>query len=105
MQSRASFRLVSFICGQVAAKYWKSLLVGLSVERLSNSQQVFLGTPSFIAKVYQFDKTIDVPSRAKAISSKRPALSEGACILRDVITSCTFSESVHSTEREVQSVI
>ena len=101
MESRASFRLVSFICGQVAAKYWKSLLVGFSIERLSNFFQVFLGTPSFTAKLHQFDKTSDVPSRAKAISSKRPAPGEGACTLRDVITSWTFSASVYPTERKV----
>ena len=101
MEPRASFRLVSVICGQVAAKYWKSLLVGFSVERLSNFQQVFLGTPSFIANVYQLDKTCDVPSKAKAISSRRPVWGEGACIRCDVITSWTFSESVHSAERQI----
>ena len=98
IKTRASFSLVSVISGQVAAKYWKILLVGLSVERLSNSQQVFLGTHSFIASVNQFAKTIDVPSKAKAISSRRPARREGACTLREVITSWTFLESVHSAK-------
>ena len=78
MESRASFRVFNFISGQVITKYCNRLRVGLSVERRSNSQQVFLGTPSFIAKLDQLDNTREVTSRANAISSKRPAVGEGA---------------------------
>ena len=68
------------------------------MDRLSNVQHVILCTPSLIAKVYQFDKTSDRPSRAKASSSKIPALGEGA-LLGLVITSITFSESVQSPNK------
>ena len=78
MESRASFRVFNFISGQVITKYCNRLRVGLSVERRSNSQQVFLGTPSFIAKLDQLDNTREVTSRANAISSKSPAVGEGA---------------------------
>ena len=78
MESRASFRVFSFISGQVVIKYCNRLWVGSSVERRSNSQQVFLGTPSFIAKLDQLDNTREVTSRANAISSKSPAVGEGA---------------------------
>ena len=100
MESRASFRLFSLISGQVVTKYRNRLWVGSSVERRSNSQQVFLGTPSFIAKLDQLDNTREVTSRANAISSKRPAVGEGAWIFRDVIMSFTFSESMHPAKRE-----
>ena len=78
MESRASFRLFSLISGQVVTKYRNRLWVGSSVERRSNSQQVFLGTPSFIAKLDQLDNTREVTSRANAISSKSPAVGEVA---------------------------
>ena len=100
MESRESFRVFSFISGQVVIKYCNRLWVGSSVERRSNSQQVFLGTPSFIAKLDQLDNTREVTSRANAISSKSPAVGEGAWIFRDVIMSFTFSESMHSAKRE-----
>ena len=98
IDSRASLRLVSVNCGQLVAKYWNSLPVGFSVDRLSNVQHVILCTPSLIAKVYQFDKTSDRPSRAKASSSKIPALGEGAS-LGLVITSTTLSESMQTTNK------
>ena len=100
MESRASFRVFNFISGQVITKYCNRLRVGLSVERRSNSQQVFLGTPSFIAKLDQLDNTREVTSRANAISSKSPAVGKGAWIFRDVIMSFTFSESMHPAKRE-----
>ena len=100
MKSRASFRLFSLISGQVVTKYRSRLWVGSSVERRSNSQQVFLGTPSFIAKLDQLDNTREVTSRANAISSKSPAVGEGAWTFGDVIMSFTFSESMHPAKRE-----
>lgn len=98
IESRASLRLPIVNCGQLVAKCWNSLPVGFSMDRLSNVQHVILCTPSLIAKVYQFDKTSDRPSRAKASSSKIPALGEGAS-LGLVITSTTFSESVQTTNK------
>ena len=89
-------RLKSVFCGQVVAKYLNSLPVGFSVDRLPNFRQVFLGTPSFNAKVYQLDKASDVPSKANAISSKRPAVGEGASLLGEVIASTTFSVSAQT---------
>ena len=74
-------------------KYSNSWLVGLCVERLSNSLKVFLGTPSFTAKLLQFAKVTDCTSSFKAISSKRLTLGEGATGCRDVIASLTNSES------------
>ena len=74
-------------------KYSNNWLVGLCVERLSNSLKVFLGTPSFNAKLPQFAKVMDCTSSFKAISSKRLTLGEGATGCRDVIASLTNSES------------
>ena len=74
-------------------KYSNNWLVGLCVERLSNSLNLFLGTPSFNAKLLQFAKVIDCTSSFKAISSKRLTLGEGATGCRDVIASLTNSES------------
>ena len=74
-------------------KYSNNWLVGLCVERLSNSLKVLLGTPSFTAKLLQFAKVIDCTSSFKAISSKRLTLGEGATGFRDVIASLTNSES------------
>ena len=74
-------------------KYSNNWLVGLCVERLSNSLKVFLGTPSFNAKLPQFAKVIDCTSSFKAISSKRLTFGEGATECRDVIASLTNSES------------
>lgn len=74
-------------------KYSNNWLVGLCVERLSNSLKVFLGTPSFNAKLPQFAKVMDCTSSFKAISSKRLTLGEGATECRDVIASLTNSES------------
>ena len=71
-------RLESVFCGQATAKYWNIILVGFSVNRLSNVQQVFLGTPSFNAKAYHLDKVSELPSKANAISCKRPAVGERA---------------------------
>ena len=104
---RASFRRLSVICGRAVAKYSNICFVGLCTEGLPISQHVFLGTPSFIAKLYQFAKTSDVPSmaRAKAISSRRPARSEGAFISRDVITSWTFSDSSQPAVKNVINII
>ena len=75
-------------------KYSNNWLVGLCVERLSNSLKVFLGTPSFNAKLLQFAKVIDSTSSFKAISSKRLPLGERATGCRDVIASLTNSESL-----------
>ena len=74
-------------------KYSNNWLVGLCVERLSNSLKVVLGTPSFTAKLLQFAKVIDCTSSFKAISSKRLTLGERATGYRDVIASLTNSES------------
>ena len=74
-------------------KYSNNWLVGLCVERLSNSLKVFLGTSSFNAKLPQFAKVMDCTSSFKAISSKRLTLGEGATECRDVIASLTNSES------------
>ena len=74
--------------------YSNNWLVGLCVERLSNSLTVSLGTPSFNAKLLQFAKVIDCTSSFKAISSKRLTLGEGDTGCRDVIASLTNSESV-----------
>ena len=73
-------------------KYSNKWLVGLCVERLSNSSKVFLGTPSFTAKLLQFAKVIDCTSSFKAISF-RLILGEGATRFRDVIASLTNPES------------
>ena len=100
IESRASLRLVSVNCGQLVAKYWNSLPVGFSVDRLPNFRQVFLGTPSFNAKVYQFDTTSDVPSKANAILSNRPTLGEGTSLLGEVITSITFSLSAQPADSQ-----
>ena len=89
---RASFSFVSFMCGRVVSKYWNSPLVGLSVERAPNFQHAFLGTLSFIAKLNQFPRTSDVPSRAKAISSR----------ISPVITSRTFLSSAQPAVNEMQ---
>ena len=101
VKRRASFRIFSVIWGRAAAKYWNSLLVGFWVERLCNSKQVFRDTPSAIARWYQFSESCNVESRAKAISSKRPAWSEEASIFGDVITSLTFSESAQPAVKEI----
>lgn len=77
-------------------KYSNNWLVGLCVERLSNSLKVFLGTPSFNAKLVQVAKVIDRTSSFKAISSKRLTLGEGATGCRDVIASLTNSESLRA---------
>ena len=74
--------------------YSNNWLVGLCVERLSNSLTVSLGTPSFNAKLLQFAKVIDCTSSFKAISSKRLTLGEGDTGCRDVIASLTNSESL-----------
>ena len=102
---RASFSFVSFMCERVASKYWNSLLVGLSVERAPNFQHAFLGTLSFIAKLYQFPRASDVPSRAKAISSRISPCGEAwACIFLGVITSRTFSSSAQPAVNEMIAV-
>ena len=90
----ASLSAFSVICGQIAAKYSNSLLVGSVVDRLSNWFMIFLGTPSFSAKPFQFFGMIDCLSSAKAISSKRPAWGEGDCTSLEVITSFTRCKSV-----------
>lgn len=77
----------------MAAKYSNMLLVGLCIDRLSNSFNSFLGTPSCSANLLQFSKTSDRASNAKAISSKRPARCEGSSIFLDEIASLTNSES------------
>ena len=69
------------------------LLVGLCIDRLSNSFNSFLGTPSCSANLLQFPKTSERASNAKAISSKRLAWGEGSSIFLDVIASLTNSES------------
>ena len=74
--------------------YSNNWLVGLCVERLSNSLTVSLGTPSFNAKLLQFAKVMDCTSSFKAISSKRLTLGEGDTGCRDVIASRTNSESL-----------
>lgn len=89
----ASSRVFTVISGQVLPKYSNNWFVGLCVERLSNSLNVFLGTPSFNAKLLQFAKAIDCTSSFKAISSKRLTLGESATECRDVIASLTNSES------------
>ena len=92
----ASSRVFTVICGQVLPTYSNSWLVGLCVERLSNSLKVFLGTPSFNAKLLQFAKVIDCTSSFKAISSKRLPLGEGATRCRGVIASRTNSQSLRA---------
>ena len=84
------------MCGQVLPKYSNNWLVGLCVERLSNSLKVCLGTPSLTARLLQFAKVIDCTSSFKAISSKRRTLGEGATGCRDVIASLTNSESLRA---------
>ena len=90
----ASSTVFTVICGQVLPKYSNNWLVGLCVERLSNSLKLFLGTPSFNAKLLQFANVIDCTSSFKAISSKRLPLGERATGCRDVIASLTNSESL-----------
>ena len=100
---RASFSLFSVIWGRAVSKYWNNWFVGLWVERVSNFKQSFLGTPNFIAKLYQFPKTSDVASRTRAILSKRPTRGEGA--FGDVITSRTLSSSAQPAVEEINHVL
>ena len=92
----ASSRVFTVICGHVLPTYSNNWLVGLCVERLSNSLKVLLGTPSFNAKLLQFAKIFDCTSSFKAISSKRLLLGEGPTECRDVISLLTRSESLRA---------
>ena len=96
----ASSRVFTVICGQKLPTYSNSCLVGLCVERLSNSLEVVLGTPSSTAKLRQFAKVFDCTSSSKAISSKRLPLGEKAAGCFDVIALPTNLKSARAAAKK-----